>query len=434
MACSVCWRPAASARPRVSSRNRSSSSPAISAGRSAATRAAASSIASGIPSSRRQISPDRGHVRRGQREVAARGGGPLDEQATPRRWPRRPPCPRPGAAATAAAARRPAPRPRPAPAGWWPGCAPPRQPRRMSAASAAAAASQVLAVVQHQQQRGPGPQELHDAAGHGQAGPRAHPQRGQDGLRHRLPVPGRVPARTATRRRAKDGSWSAAACSASRVLPTPPGPVTVTSGDRAIAAASPASSPARPTNELSWTGRFPANASSVRSGGKSARRPGPGQLEDPHRPGQIPQPVLPQVHQGAPVRQVLAHQQLRRPRHQRLPAMPGGHQPGAPVQRLVQVLLPAQHPLIGQQPHPRRQRPGHLRPVLRAQALLRRQHRPDRLPGRGEHRGHPVAHRGEHHPADAIRPLPARSRHGAPARPASPSGAPPTGASTPPGR
>ena len=77
--------------------------------------------------------------------------------------------------------------------------------------------------------------------------------------------------------------------------------------------------------------------------------------------------------------------------------MPGGHQPGAPVQRLVQVMLPAQHPLIGQQAHPRRQRPGHLPPVLRAQLLLRRQHRADRIAGRGEHRGHPVAHRGEHH-------------------------------------
>ena len=73
----------------------------------------------------------------------------------------------------------------------------------------------------------------------------------------------------------KDGSWSATACSASRVLPTPPGPVTVTNGDPCIAAASPASSPARPTNELSCTGRFPANASSVRSGGNSPRRPGP---------------------------------------------------------------------------------------------------------------------------------------------------------------
>ena len=381
MACSVCWRPAASARPRVSSRNRSSSSPAISAGRSAATRAAASSIASGIPSSRRQISPT---------AATLDGVSEKSPRAAAARWANRDTAslPRDGRHARIRGRQRQ----RPQPEDLLPAHAQRLLAGGQDAHPRAAAQDvrgqrrrrgrQVLAVVQHQQQR---------ARGSARTPPRCRPWTGQaagaPAARPRRPAPSspRLRPRCSSHSHApsqKDGSWSAAACSASRVLPTPPGPVTVTSGDRAIAAASPASSPARPTNELSCTGRFPANASSVRSGGNSAAQPGPGQLEDPHRPGQIPQPVLPQVHQRAPLRQVITHQQLGGPRHQHLPAMPGRHQPGAPVQRLVQVMLPAQHPLIGQQPHPRRQRPGHLPPVLRAQLPLRRQHRADRIPGR----------------------------------------------------
>ncbi len=53
----VWWRSTVVWRPPVSSRNRSSSSPRMSPGLNAATRAAASSIARGIPSRRTQISP-----------------------------------------------------------------------------------------------------------------------------------------------------------------------------------------------------------------------------------------------------------------------------------------------------------------------------------------------------------------------------------------
>lgn len=92
--------------------------------------------------------------------------------------------------------------------------------------------------------------------------PGAHPQGGQDGLRHRLPVIGRV--KLAQPRAITEGRHcSPAARSARGVLPTPPTPVTVTSGDRRISAASSASSFARPTNELSLIGRFPADASSA---------------------------------------------------------------------------------------------------------------------------------------------------------------------------
>ncbi len=52
-------------------------------------------------------------------------------------------------------------------------------------------AQQVLAIVEHHQ-RVFGAQELYDATGRGQARPRAHPQGGRDGLRHRLFVNGGV--------------------------------------------------------------------------------------------------------------------------------------------------------------------------------------------------------------------------------------------------
>ena len=56
VALSVCWRSSADRLPAVSTARQSPSRSAICAGESAPTRAAASSSASGIPSSRRQIS------------------------------------------------------------------------------------------------------------------------------------------------------------------------------------------------------------------------------------------------------------------------------------------------------------------------------------------------------------------------------------------
>ena len=70
----------------------------------------------------------------------------------------------------------------------------------------------------------------------------------------------------------KRGSTSAAACSARRVLPTPPTPVRVTTLPSASAAPTRARSRSRPTNELSCSGRFPGKASSDRSAGN---RPSP---------------------------------------------------------------------------------------------------------------------------------------------------------------
>jgi len=70
------------------------------------------------------------------------------------------------------------------------------------------------------------------------------------------------------------GATSAATCIASRVLPTPPTPVTVTRRVSRSAATSEATSSSRPTNEVSCTDRFPGTASSVRKGGNVVSRPG----------------------------------------------------------------------------------------------------------------------------------------------------------------
>ena len=62
---------------------------------------------------------------------------------------------------------------------------------------------------------------------------------------------------------------SAATCSASRDLPTPPGPVSVTSRSLVTSPASSFTSSVRPTKLVRCTGRLPGSSSSVRSGGNS---------------------------------------------------------------------------------------------------------------------------------------------------------------------
>ena len=62
-----------------------------------------------------------------------------------------------------------------------------------------------------------------------------------------------------------------AAASASRVLPIPPGPTNVTTGDRARASATASRSVSRPMSRPDRSGRFPRRPSSVRSGGCSPR-------------------------------------------------------------------------------------------------------------------------------------------------------------------
>ena len=109
----------------------------------------------------------------------------------------------------------------------------------------------------------------------------------------------------------KRGSTSAATWTASRVFPTPPTPVSVTRRVASNALAIALSSCSRPTNDVSWSGRLPGNASSDRSGGNS--RPSPGaQSWNTRSAREVAQPVLAEIDELQVVGQCLAQQLLRR--------------------------------------------------------------------------------------------------------------------------
>ena len=143
------------------------------------------------------------------------------------------------------------------------------------------------------------------------------------------------------------GTTSAATCNASRVLPTPPTPVNVTtrarpSGDRRSISCS------RPMNELTCNGRFPRNASNDRTGGNSRRRSGCISWNTPHRVARSRNRCSPNATSSPSAGNEPRTSDLYRVRHQHLPAVSGRHQPCAPVQRLVHI--PAVRPQL---PSPR---------------------------------------------------------------------------------
>ena len=115
-------------------------------------------------------------------------------------------------------------------------------------------------------------QRLGDALLEGRADALLHRERGRDDAEHRFGLTGGASSDTHAPSR-NSGSRSAASCSARRVLPTPPTPVSVTSRCSASALPTRFSSASRPTNVASCDGRFVGRASSERSGGKSSARP-----------------------------------------------------------------------------------------------------------------------------------------------------------------
>ena len=94
-------------------------------------------------------------------------------------------------------------------------------------------------------------------------------------------------------------SWAtlAASCSDRRVLPVPPGPVSVSRRVVASSSAPPASSASRPTKLVSCVGRLFGRLSSERIGGKSAWRPSIDELADLLRP-EVLEPVLAEAPQS----------------------------------------------------------------------------------------------------------------------------------------
>ena len=232
---------------------------------------------------------ERGHRRRRCRSVSANPGrrrrGPLGEQ------PHR---------VVAAGGRRPGHRvrrrghrqrrhrrarprrARPAAPGWWPAPAAPgsaaQQPvgqlggaRRPGARSCPAAAGHAGR-----------PAASHSVSAQRPAVLRDHAQRPGQGLRRPGPGRDRRPDRPARPRPGTRRPWRPRACSASRVLPTPAGPVSVTSRWPASSASSWLVSASRPTRLVSGAGRAeppgtswfswrPISASAARSATASLR-------------------------------------------------------------------------------------------------------------------------------------------------------------------
>ena len=275
---SVCWRAGRSRAPPVSSGSRRSSRASSAAGGSTLTRAAASSIASGRPSSRRQIAATAGGVRRASgrsRARTARARSTNSRTAADRGQLRRAavgPRPASGSASGGTGSSCSPREAQPHPAGGQH-----RQPRaggQQLGRPAAPPSTHLLEVVEHQQQlrwrRRTRPSR---SAERPVAGSRARPSAWAivGGDQRRVAQRRQVDEADAVRRRRRP--TSAATASARRVLPTPPGPVSVSSRDVAPGAGSAqaaATSRSRPTRRVGGTGSGRA------SGGPRPARRGPG--------------------------------------------------------------------------------------------------------------------------------------------------------------
>ena len=274
---SVCCRTGRSGPPPVSRASRRSRRPSICAGERMRIRAAASSMASGRPSRRAQISAIVGGVVGGQRERRLPRGGLPDEE-------------RHGRIARQRVERR-QPRRGPAPAAAAPGCTARRttcRTARLVTSSVSAGRrldqvdeqrrrrEQLLEVVEDQQR------PLADGGADVGRAARRRPSRVRCATA-RAPAPASAPTSAASASEprltndtppGKSAAASAATCSASRVLPLPPGPASVSTRLPPVAQARRGSRPLRPrARSASCAG--PAAARRRAARGPVTRRPHP---------------------------------------------------------------------------------------------------------------------------------------------------------------
>ena len=175
----------------------------------------------------------------------------------------------------------------------------------------------------------------------------------------------------------KRGSSSAATWRESRVLPTPPTPVSVTRRFASSAVATAASSASRPTNDVVWSGRLP---------GERVERPEPGELpveavdrdlEHPLGPGEVAQVVLAEIDELDAGKELVAHELRGQSRADDLAAVRRRHQARGTVEGRAEVVAVADlgRPGVQADPHPQRSGVG---PRLGGQCPLqldRRGHR-----------------------------------------------------------
>ena len=201
---------------------------------------------------------------------------------------------------------------------------------------------------------------------------------------------------------------SAPASSASRVLPTPPTPLSVTSRFDRTSSATSSTTASRPTSELSCCGRLPANVSTPRSTGNSAGSPSATTWYTAIRPRRPRSRCSPSGRSVTPV----AQQHLGRVGHEHLTAVRERHQPRRAVHLGAEVVPVALDRRAGVQPHPHREVHGRCR---RAAAPATRSPRP---PRRRQSRTRPRSrrHRCRTRSRRAVRSCRARSRRARAAR------------------
>ena len=226
------------------------------------------------------------------------------------------------------------------------------------------------------------------------------------------------------------GSTSPATWSARRVLPTPPTPVNVTTRDSASAFATRTSSRSRPMNELTCNGRFPGNASNVVNDGKSLDKPGRADLEHaappatdpasdahPDRPAPHPRAARREPDQSSPASTPPARRARR-------------HQPRRTIHRRPEVVAVTQRRRSRVHTHPHPQGLGQ-RPGLCVESALCRDRGHDSGIRGSECGVEPVACGLHHITAMAPRSRRATTHRDEPATRASRRDAAPTGASSP---
>ena len=382
---SVWWRSTAVRRPPVRSRKRSSSRRAISAGLIATTRAAASSIASGMPSSRRQISATASASRR----LRAKPGRTACARSAKSRT---------ASLATSSSAADPSAGSDSERSGQT--CSPPTaRPSRLVASDPhvrtaredalgepAGRVEQVLAVVEHEQQvlRA---QELDDAALERRARPGLH-------ARGSPPRPG--PWRPDRPPRASSQSHAPSAkCGSSlgRDLDREPGLADAAdAGERDEARRRRAPSPTRmqlvvATDERRQLHRQVARERVERSQGRESRRPARRRdLEDPLGPREVAQAVLAEVEQRHAVGEVVSDELLGHVRDHDLPTVRGRGHARRAVDRRSVVVAVAELGRAGVQAHPDPQRT--LRPLEIDERALPGDGGTDGVAGRREHGVH----------------------------------------------
>ena len=378
----VRWRGSAIRLPPVRRRNRSSSRAAICSGGRALTRAAASSIASGIPSSRRQIwmtasafcgvrvkagctARARSTNRRTDSVSAADSGGERRRQPAAPWW-------EPGTGS---------PRGWPGARGWWPA---PAAHRRPGAAT-----------------RSPPPSRRGGARSRRTGGARDDPRgarpRSGEWERRGCSLTRRVAATVSATRvpsvrppssttHAPSRNWSmdcTASSNASRVLPTPPGPVRVS---RTVSASRSARllELRRPTHEGGQLTRQVVRPVLERAqGGELGRQVGCAGLEEALGVGEVLQPVVSEVPEHGIGERRPAQQVMGGRREEDLAPMAGRADPGRAMHVQAHDHLVRAQRLPGVDPHPGLE-PDVLRPRMVPQPSLRGQGRGEGAAGRRE--------------------------------------------------